>query len=93
MVSEKDLFILSCSNVLFKDNRDNGAPGSPGQPGAPGIPGTPGISGTPGIPGTLSIGAPGKHGMTLSSRRWKQCVFASKKSRDGRDKGQVHVSI
>ena len=60
-----------------------GAPGSPGQPGAPGIPGTPGISGTPGIPG----------GMTLSSRRWKQCVFSSKTSRDDRDKGQVHVSI
>ncbi|CAH3190432.1 unnamed protein product [Porites evermanni] len=57
-----------------------GAPGSPGQPGAPGIPGTPGISGTPGI-----------HGMTLSSRRWKQCVFSSKTSRDDRDKGQVHA--
>lgn len=62
---------------------DPWATGSPGQPGAPGIPGTPGISGTPGIPG----------GMTLSSRRWKQCIFSSKTSRDDRDKGQVHVSI
>ena len=72
-----------------------GIAGTPGVPGAHGTPGTPGTSGTPGTPGH-----PGTPGAGLcsgansgTSRRWKQCAWTYKQSKDDTDNGQVQVRI